>query len=66
MTKVQTDGKGSAAAAGARLSAVPLAADEIPADAAIEDLAPRQIVTELDKFVVGQKAAKRAVAIALT
>ena len=34
-------------------------------DAAIEDLAPRQIVTELDKFVVGQKQAKRAVAIAL-
>ncbi|HMD37429.1 MAG TPA: ATP-dependent protease ATPase subunit HslU [Vicinamibacterales bacterium] len=28
-------------------------------------LTPRQIVAELDKFVIGQKAAKRAVAIAL-
>jgi ATP-dependent HslUV protease ATP-binding subunit HslU len=28
-------------------------------------LTPREIVTELDKYVVGQKAAKRAVAIAL-
>ena len=37
----------------------------VPADAAIDDLAPRQIVRELDKFVVGQQAAKRAVAIAL-
>ncbi|MCL6637708.1 MAG: ATP-dependent protease ATPase subunit HslU [Alicyclobacillus sp.] len=30
-----------------------------------EDLTPRQIVEELDKYIVGQKAAKRAVAIAL-
>ncbi|MFQ5526873.1 MAG: ATP-dependent protease ATPase subunit HslU [Thermoanaerobaculia bacterium] len=30
-----------------------------------DSLTPRQIVAELDKFVVGQKAAKRAVAIAL-
>src|SRR5260221_14531966 len=30
-----------------------------------ESLTPRQIVAELDKYVVGQKAAKRAVAIAL-
>jgi len=29
------------------------------------ELTPRQIVTELDKYVVGQRAAKRAVAIAL-
>ena len=28
-------------------------------------LTPPQIVLELDKFIVGQKAAKRAVAIAL-
>ena len=27
-------------------------------------LTPREIVTELDKFVIGQKQAKRAVAIA--
>ncbi len=31
----------------------------------IDALTPRQIVTELDKYVVGQKNAKRAVAIAL-
>ena len=35
--------------------------EEVPLD----DLTPRQIVSELDKHVVGQKAAKRAVAIAL-
>jgi ATP-dependent HslUV protease ATP-binding subunit HslU len=32
---------------------------------AIRDLTPREIVTELDKYVVGQAKAKRAVAIAL-
>jgi ATP-dependent HslUV protease ATP-binding subunit HslU len=31
----------------------------------LEDLPPRQIVAELDKYVVGQRAAKRAVAVAL-
>jgi ATP-dependent HslUV protease ATP-binding subunit HslU len=31
----------------------------------VESLTPRQIVAELDKYVVGQAAAKRAVAIAL-
>ncbi len=31
----------------------------------LEELAPRQIVAELDRYVVGQHAAKRAVAIAL-
>jgi ATP-dependent HslUV protease ATP-binding subunit HslU len=30
-----------------------------------EDLTPRQIVLELDKYIVGQKSAKRAVAVAL-
>ncbi|TNE73104.1 ATP-dependent protease ATPase subunit HslU [bacterium] len=30
-----------------------------------ENLTPRQIVSELDKYIVGQKAAKRSVAIAL-
>src|SRR3954469_15850215 len=32
---------------------------------AIENMTPRQIVAELDKYVVGQKQAKRAVGIAL-
>ncbi len=41
-----------------------------PADAerpelALDNLTPRQIVAELDKYVVGQRAAKRSVAIAL-
>jgi ATP-dependent HslUV protease ATP-binding subunit HslU len=31
----------------------------------LDEMTPRQIVTELDKYVVGQHAAKRAVAIAL-
>ena len=31
----------------------------------VDSLTPRQIVAELDKFVIGQNAAKRAVAIAL-
>src|SRR5574338_1604851 len=31
----------------------------------LDELTPKQIVGELDKYVVGQKAAKRAVAIAL-
>jgi len=33
--------------------------------AALDELTPREIVAELDKYVVGQKDAKRAVAIAL-
>ncbi len=32
---------------------------------ALEDLTPREIVVELDKYVIGQRAAKRAVALAL-
>ena len=31
----------------------------------LDELTPRQIVSELDKHVIGQNAAKRAVAIAL-
>src|SRR5579875_2396386 len=34
-------------------------------DLSLDELTPREIVGELDKYVVGQKAAKRAVAIAL-
>ncbi len=33
--------------------------------ATLEDMTPRQIVSELDKYVVGQKEAKRSVAVAL-
>ncbi len=32
---------------------------------ALDELTPREIVSELDKYVIGQKAAKRSVAIAL-
>ena len=32
---------------------------------AIENLSPREIVAELDKFIIGQGPAKKAVAIAL-
>src|SRR3954452_21723261 len=38
---------------------------EALAGLAIENMTPRQIVSELDKYVVGQRQAKRAVAIAL-
>ena len=31
----------------------------------VSSLTPREIVSELDRYVIGQKAAKRAVAIAL-
>ncbi len=41
---------------------LPGAVDETPA---LDELTPREIVSELDKHVVGQTAAKRAVAIAL-
>jgi ATP-dependent HslUV protease ATP-binding subunit HslU len=36
-----------------------------PADGWVDELTPRQIVGELDKYIVGQTDAKRAVAIAL-
>ena len=42
---------------------LPASAEET--DVALDELTPREIVAELDKHVVGQKAAKRAVAIAL-
>ncbi|MCS6885449.1 MAG: ATP-dependent protease ATPase subunit HslU [Acidobacteriota bacterium] len=38
---------------------------EVEPQAKLDELTPKQIVAELDKYVVGQKAAKRAVAIAL-
>jgi ATP-dependent HslUV protease ATP-binding subunit HslU len=38
---------------------------EVEEDARLDELTPRQIVEQLDKHVVGQHAAKRAVAIAL-
>ncbi len=43
--------------------AVPVQGEEfLPA---LDDMTPREIVAELDKYIVGQNAAKRAVAVAL-
>jgi ATP-dependent HslUV protease ATP-binding subunit HslU len=42
---------------------LPASAEE--QDLALDEMTPREIVAELDKHVVGQRAAKRAVAIAL-
>ncbi|MDR3337820.1 MAG: ATP-dependent protease ATPase subunit HslU [Treponema sp.] len=39
--------------------------DKKTADKKTNDLTPREIVAELDKYIVGQKKAKRAVAVAL-
>lgn len=39
--------------------------EEAPPQLKLDDLTPRQIVIELDKYVVGQTNAKRAVAVAL-
>ncbi|HEX5483811.1 MAG TPA: ATP-dependent protease ATPase subunit HslU [Terriglobia bacterium] len=39
--------------------------ESIEATATLEDMSPRQIVAELDKYVVGQGEAKRSVSIAL-
>ena len=52
------------AASGSALSAVPSDAD-VPEDAWLDELTPRQIVGELDKYIVGQDDAKKSVAIAL-
>src|SRR5882724_264127 len=38
---------------------------DLPLGPVLENMTPRQIVAELDKYVVGQQQAKRAVAIAL-
>jgi len=43
----------------------PLAASEPPRDDAPSPMTPREVVSELDRYIVGQRAAKRAVAIAL-
>src|SRR5215212_7569040 len=40
-------------------------AGEVDEEARLDEMSPRQIVTELDKHVIGQRNAKRAVAIAL-
>ena len=45
-------------------TSAPRAGDGAPAPL-MEDLTPAQIVTELDRYVIGQDAAKRAVAVAL-
>src|SRR5438552_18762761 len=44
------------------MSYVPETVDQSPH---LDELTPREIVRELDKYVIGQKGAKRAVSIAL-
>jgi ATP-dependent HslUV protease ATP-binding subunit HslU len=39
--------------------------NELKADRTLDKLTPKEIVLELDKYIVGQKKAKRAVAVAL-
>src|SRR5437868_4872720 len=43
----------------------PPAAEDQELLPALDDMTPREIVAELDKYIVGQNAAKRAVAVAL-
>src|SRR4051812_47630410 len=50
------------AAATPNAPGAPGAADPLPW---LEELPPRQIVAELDRYIVGQAAAKKAVAIAI-
>ncbi len=45
--------------------AIYLGGEQAAARPNLDDLTPRQIVEELDKYVVGQNAAKKAVAVAL-
>src|SRR5512141_739912 len=45
--------------------AIYLSGETVPAPPKLDDLTPRQIVAELDKYVVGQTDAKKAVAVAL-
>jgi len=44
---------------------LPESMENLPADPKDTELTPQEIVAELDKFIIGQKAAKKAVAIAL-
>src|SRR5215210_541213 len=45
--------------------AIYLGGETAAAKANLDELTPRQIIAELDKYVVGQNAAKKAVAVAL-
>jgi ATP-dependent HslUV protease ATP-binding subunit HslU len=47
---------------GGNAAAVPAEGEALPA---LDELTPREIVAELDKYIVGQAAAKRAIAVAL-
>ena len=43
----------------------PESPEQVPPQPWLEELPPRQIVAELDRYIVGQEQAKRAVAIAI-
>ena len=55
----------SAPPAPARLAGSPIEGAEGPAAANLVSITPRQIVAELDRYIISQGAAKKAVAIAL-
>jgi ATP-dependent HslUV protease ATP-binding subunit HslU len=67
MTKPHEKDDGAATTQATQLAELPFEPTEsgILSRMPLDDLTPRQIVAQLDKYVVGQKNAKRAVAIAL-
>ena len=63
-TRIERNGRGTTThcASPTQRTSVPDAAGDVPI---MEDLTPAQIVAELDRFIIGQGDAKRAVAVAL-
>ncbi len=47
------------------MTPIPMPGETVVEPAAFTDMTPRQVVEELDRYIIGQRAAKRAVAVAL-
>ncbi len=47
------------------MTPIPMPGETVAEPAAFTDLTPRQVVEELDRYIIGQRSAKRAVAVAL-